>query len=97
MARVFLINTYPYGLLDARVVEAVGARYERAVTTRMAALAAEPSEASSENDPLRVPRLDAYYLRHPALQRRFGEPAFRALMAFRASLRRWRRHPGEHA
>ncbi len=85
---------YPYGLLDTRVVDAVGARYPCAVTTRMAAL---HSDSSSQNDSLRVPRLDAYYLRHPALQRRFGGPAFLALIAFRAALRRWRGHPGELA
>ncbi len=94
---------YPYGLLDARVVDAVATRYECAVTTRMAALADDPS---GNSDPLRIPRLDAYYLRHHTLQRLirtssglsgFGGPAFRALIAFRAALRRWSGHPGECA
>lgn len=104
---------YPYGLLDARVVQAVGERYACAVTTRMAALPSDSPDSRSatgehettnsshaSSDPLRVPRLDAYYLRHPALQRLpggFGGPPFRGLMALRGALRRWRGHPGEHA
>ena len=111
-ARAF---AYPYGLLDSRVVDAVGGHYACAVTTRMAALGGHLGHPERESDRLRVPRIDTYYLRHPALQRLFvgsgpnaagggpggfggfGSPAFRALIAFRAALRRWRGHPGEHA
>lgn len=98
---------YPYGLLDERVVEAVGQRYECAVTTRMASLPAAPNdsristtESETESDMLRIPRLDAYYLRQAAVQKLpggFGGTPFRALMALRGALRRLRGHPGEHA
>ena len=86
---------YPYGLLDQRVVDAVGQHYRDAFTTRMAVLPA------AGLDPLRVPRVDSYYLRHPALQRLAGATGgFRGSplagwIAARAALRRWRAHPGE--
>ena len=91
---------YPYGFLDATVVDAVSARYDCAVTTRMAALASDPQAAI---DPLMLPRLDTYYLRDERLQGSlasfggFGGPAFRGWVALRGALRRWRGHPGEHA
>jgi peptidoglycan/xylan/chitin deacetylase (PgdA/CDA1 family) len=85
---------YPYGLLDQRVVDAVAQHYATALTTRMATLPAQV-------DPLRVPRLDSYYLRHPALQRLagalggFGGSPLGGWLAARGALRRWRAHPGE--
>ncbi len=72
---------YPYGYLDARVAERVSARFRFAVTTRMAALPARIA------DPVRIPRLDAYYLRAPWLAARFGAASFRGWLALRAALR----------
>lgn len=72
---------YPYGDLDARVVAAARRRYRCAVTTELAWLPARGC------DLLRVPRLDAFYLRSPAVQRRFGTAGFRAFMRARAAAR----------
>ena len=47
---------YPYGTHDAESAAAVGGWYSNAVTTRMAYL-------GPQADPLRLPRLDVYYLR----------------------------------
>ena len=88
---------YPYGLHDRRVVEAVAHYYASAFTTRMAAL------PEIGVDALRMPRLDAYYLRHPGLQRLagalggFGGSPLAGWITARAALRRWRAHPGESA
>ena len=75
---------YPYGHLDARVVERVGRHHRFAVTTRMATLDAGPP------DPLRVPRLDTFYLRPRWLQARAAGTPARAWLAARARLRAWR-------
>ena len=80
---------YPYGLHDDRVVGAVSRHYGLAVTTRMAPLAPGPA------DVYRIPRIDAFYLRHPRVHERFGSAGFRLFVALRGGLRRLRRHPGE--
>ena len=72
---------YPYGNLDDRVAAAVGRRYRFAVTTRMATLTASPG------DPHRLPRIDVYYLRRPAVHWRFGTPSFALYLRVRALLR----------
>lgn len=80
---------YPYGAFDERVVSCAQRYYERAVTTRMECLDREPRQ------PHLLPRLDAFYLRSPRIHRAFGSSRFRRYLAFRALLRRARRHPGE--
>lgn len=72
---------YPYGHFDERVVATARRRYRFAVTTELAAL---PSRGL---DLARVPRLDSFYLRDPAVQRRFGSASFRAWLAMRRTLR----------
>lgn len=67
---------YPYGDHDARVVEAARAVYARACTTDLRALG--PGE-----DPLRLPRLDAYYLRAPGRLESFGGAGLRFHLWFR--------------
>jgi len=74
---------YPYGAHDDDCVEAARTAYRSAVTTRMA-------YASPEADPLRLPRLDAYYLRSRAHRALFDRRS-RAYLAARAMLRRVRR------
>jgi peptidoglycan/xylan/chitin deacetylase (PgdA/CDA1 family) len=71
---------YPYGHCDARVAAAVARHHRIAATTRLAALG--PSD-----DPLRLPRLDAFYLRAPRVQALFGGALFRGWIAARAALR----------
>ncbi len=82
---------YPYGRFDERVVKAVRAHYRYAVSTRMAAL------DDGVADPYRIPRIDAFYLRRPAIHARFGSRSFGVFLSVRAALRRWRFHPGETA
>jgi peptidoglycan/xylan/chitin deacetylase (PgdA/CDA1 family) len=54
---------YPFGLAEGRGVRDLVARhYDAAVTTRAAAV-------RPRDDPLRMPRVDAHYLRRPALLR----------------------------
>ncbi len=76
---------YPYGDHDARTVEAARAVYDAACTTELSWLRPEDS------DPLRLPRLDAYYLQAPGRLDAFGTPAFRRYVGGRALLRRVRR------
>lgn len=78
---------YPYGEVDDRAAAAAGRVYANAVTTQLAPLA-------SASDLLRVPRLDAYYLREPGRLERFGTPGFRSYVARRALLRGLRRGVG---
>lgn len=75
---------YPYGHLDARVAERVGRLHRWGLTTRMASLDGAPP------DPLRVPRLDTFYLRPRWLQGRAASTPARAWLAARARLRAWR-------
>jgi peptidoglycan/xylan/chitin deacetylase (PgdA/CDA1 family) len=84
------VLAYPYGYFDARVVERARRHFDFAVTTVFRPLGAR-------EDALRLPRLDAYYLRSPLVHRHFGSPAFLAYLAARGALRRWRGHPGEIA
>ncbi len=79
---------YPYGDHDERVAGEARKLYARACTTELRALAAD-------DDPLRLPRLDAYYLRDARIHRWFGRRRFDAYVGMRAKLRRLRAHPGE--
>ncbi len=75
---------YPYGYLDPTVRGAAARRYRSAWTTELASL------DGGTPDPLRLPRLDAYYLREPRVHRRFGGAAFRGYLAARRLLRELR-------
>jgi peptidoglycan/xylan/chitin deacetylase (PgdA/CDA1 family) len=75
---------YPYGDLDHRVVSAVRRTYRRACTTELRAL-------DRGEDPVRLPRLDAYYFRSPGQLERWGSSAFQRRIWLRAQARRVRR------
>ena len=75
---------YPFGNLDERVAGIAAQVYERACTTRLAYLPAEPDRA-------RLPRLDCYYVRRPGDLERWGTVRFRTRIAVRARLRDIRR------
>lgn len=75
---------YPYGDCDARVVAATrSAGYSWGLTTELSPLTAA-------NDPLMLPRLDAYYLAKPGVMERWGSPGFRRYLLFRRAARRLR-------
>ena len=75
---------YPYGGVDDRVeTGARAAGFTWAVTTELRPLDAAPR-------PLRLPRLDAYYLREGDGLADWGRPAFRARLALRGAMRRAR-------
>lgn len=79
---------YPFGDVDAAVARAAGRIYRRAVTTEFRPLG--PVE-----DPLRLPRLDAYYFRRRGQLEAWGTPRFRRRLWFRGQARRLRqRFPG---
>jgi peptidoglycan/xylan/chitin deacetylase (PgdA/CDA1 family) len=82
------VLAYPYGYFDARVAERARRHFAFAVTTVFRPL-------RGTEDHLRIPRLDAYYLRSPRVHRRFSSPLFLAYLAARGALRRFRKHPGE--
>jgi peptidoglycan/xylan/chitin deacetylase (PgdA/CDA1 family) len=74
---------YPYGAHDRRVMAAVGAYYATAVTTDLGPLEASP-------DPLRLPRIDMYYLRKPGPLQAWGSGRLRRTLLMRNRLRRVR-------
>ena len=76
--------SYPYGNYDETVVAAARATYAIACTTELRAI-------SPQTDPLRMPRLDAYYFRRPGLLERFGSAAFRRFIWVRRNGRAVRR------
>ena len=71
---------YPYGIAPAAAVEQVRASFALGVTTELRALYAA-------DDPLRIPRLDAYYLREPDGLAGWGTTRFRAYLRLRAAVR----------
>jgi len=75
---------YPYGAVNDEVAVAVGRSFQRACTTELRGL-------EGREDLLRLPRLDAYYLRAPGLLEQWGSAAFQGRMWFRAQARRVRR------
>jgi peptidoglycan/xylan/chitin deacetylase (PgdA/CDA1 family) len=76
---------YPYGYSDPRVRAVAGKRYAGCFTTKLDYL-------NGSVDLTQLPRLDAHYLRSPALVRSLaGEPAH-AYIALRRALRRLRGH-----
>ena len=71
---------YPYGIAPASAVEQVRASFALGVTTELRAL-------NAADDPLRIPRLDAYYLRQPDGLAGWGTTRFRAYLRLRAAVR----------
>jgi peptidoglycan/xylan/chitin deacetylase (PgdA/CDA1 family) len=78
------VLAYPYGAVDRRVVRAAGRVYAAGVTTDLRPL-------GRREDPLRLPRIDAWYLRSSALLEAWGTPRFRAYLSLRRALRHLRR------
>lgn len=82
--RIFSVRprtfAYPYGLVDGPAAAAVARAHRYACTTQL-------SELRSISTPLRLPRLDAYYLRGPVLRTRWGGPSLRAYLAVRRTIR----------
>jgi peptidoglycan/xylan/chitin deacetylase (PgdA/CDA1 family) len=76
---------YPYGFHDARVRAVAKKRYAASFTTKLDYL-----HASAEFDA--IPRLDAHYLRSPALVRALPGKAAHAYIGLRRQLRRFRGH-----
>jgi peptidoglycan/xylan/chitin deacetylase (PgdA/CDA1 family) len=79
------VFAYPYGYYDDRVRDIVASRYRYSVTTEMSRLSTHLA------DPHRVPRLETFYFRAPAVHARFGSRSFSAYLAARAALRNWRK------
>ena len=76
-----LALAYPYGDYDSpvkRAAEAAGYRW--AVTTDLAPL-------GGDQDPLALPRLDAFYLAKPGIMERWGTSGFLRYMMFRRAAR----------
>lgn len=71
---------YPYGDHDGAARAAVRTHFERACTTELRLL-------GDDEDPFRLPRLDAYYLQAPGRLEGFPGGAFRAYLGVRAALR----------
>lgn len=76
---------YPYGALDARTAAAAARWYRYACTTELRAVA-------PDDQPHRLPRLDAWYLRSPRRLASFGSRSFRAWIWGRRQARRVRSH-----
>lgn len=74
---------YPYGAHDERVVNQARGAWRWACTTELGAL-------RGGDDPHRLPRLDAYYLRTPDGWADWDTPAFRRRLRLRALARRAR-------
>jgi len=72
---------YPYGYRDARVEALARPVYEAALTTRLALVASTP-------DPVAIPRIDSYYLRHSPWREHPLRAATRAWLGMRSGLRR---------
>lgn len=80
------ILAYPYGNFNARVIKAVQAHYDYAVTTQFRRL-------RKEENPYLVPRLDSYYLRPCGIHRHFGNSSgFATYLSAISLLRRLRGH-----
>jgi peptidoglycan/xylan/chitin deacetylase (PgdA/CDA1 family) len=74
---------YPYGAFNRDVVGVVGATHSLACTTEL-----RPVRAG--DDPLQLPRLDAYYFRRPGVLETWGSGAFRRYVWLRSHGRRVR-------
>jgi peptidoglycan/xylan/chitin deacetylase (PgdA/CDA1 family) len=74
------VFAYPYGAHDDRVAAAAGAAFRFACTTELRPL-------GRADDPARLPRLDAYYLRGRGRLARWGTPALAGYLRVRAIVR----------
>jgi peptidoglycan/xylan/chitin deacetylase (PgdA/CDA1 family) len=81
---------YPYGAVSARVKEEASRWFDAALGTRLAI-------ASSGDDVVELPRIDAYYLRSPRAVERLISGRLDAALAIRRGLRRVRRAAGRLA
>ncbi len=68
---------YPYGELTRQVVDVVRSQYSQACTTEL-----RPVRAG--DDPVMLPRLDAYYFRRAGLLQTWGSASFRRYVWLRA-------------
>jgi peptidoglycan/xylan/chitin deacetylase (PgdA/CDA1 family) len=75
---------YPYGAVSGAAAMLVHRAFEVAVTTELGML-------KPDNESHLLPRLDMYYFREEGRLERWGTPAFRRHLWFRAELRRARR------
>jgi len=75
---------YPYGATDNRVADIARRLFLMGVTTRFRTL-------STDEDPVLVPRLDAWYFRAPGSLEQWGSTAFQLRVLVRDSVRRVRR------
>jgi len=71
---------YPYGALDDRVAIRAAATYAGACTTDLRPL-------GTQEDPVRLPRIDAWYLKGPLRRAGWGTPAFRTILHCRRGIR----------
>lgn len=74
---------YPYGAHDQRIVNAAARVYRHACTTELRFL-------EQSDDPLRLPRIDAYYLRAEGALESWGTQRLRLYLRARAGMRRCR-------
>lgn len=77
------VFAFPYGVTDPDVEVATGRHYEGAFGTELAFV-------TPDSHPMRLPRVDAWYLT-PTLAATLDQPAVRAYLAARRVLRRVRR------
>jgi peptidoglycan/xylan/chitin deacetylase (PgdA/CDA1 family) len=75
---------YPYGSTSAAAVQAARRYFHVACGTELRVL-------SASDDPVQLPRLDAYYFRSPGQLEAWGSRPFRQRLWFRAQGRRVRR------
>ena len=80
------VFAYPYGRGNGAVRAIAAAHYR-------ASCGVELASAHARDDRHRLPRIDAYYLRHPTLFRTLGTPLGRGYLALRAAGRRLRGRP----
>jgi peptidoglycan/xylan/chitin deacetylase (PgdA/CDA1 family) len=71
---------YPYGEVDPRVAARTATAYEAACTADLRPL-------RGRENPVRLPRIDAYYLRSWVRRAGWGSPGFRAIMRARRIIR----------
>lgn len=75
---------YPYGSVSEQVARIAAEGYAVACTTELAPV-------GRGDDPLQLPRLDAYYFRRPGVLESWGTPRFTGYLRARALARRARR------
>jgi peptidoglycan/xylan/chitin deacetylase (PgdA/CDA1 family) len=71
---------YPFGAVDARVAARTAAAYDMACTTEL-------RPVGGRENPVMLPRIDAWYLRSGVRRAGWGSPGFRAILEARRLLR----------